>query len=163
VNRVDNGLTVAARAMALVGGGLLLGLAGLTAISVLGRYLLAMPVPGDFEIVELGGAVALFLMLPYCQLLRGHVVVDAFSQALSPPWQQRLDRFWTLGFAVLAAVLAWRMGAGGLGLRAAGEETMILGAPRWLAFPPILMALAVLTAVCLRQAWGGLPAVKAQS
>ncbi len=43
-----------------------------------------------------------------------------------------LDALGSLLVAAFGALLAWRTGAGALTLQAAGETTMILGAPVWL-------------------------------
>ena len=46
----------------------LIALILLTVVSVVGRALFSAPIPGDFELVEIGMAVAVFAFLPYCQL-----------------------------------------------------------------------------------------------
>ena len=64
--------------MAVFGGVILFILAILTTISVFGRKFFDTPVPGDFELVAIGTGVAVFACLPYCQLMRGNVLVDFF-------------------------------------------------------------------------------------
>ncbi len=77
VERVSVGL-------ALAGGGLILLLAFLVTGSVLRRWLTADSVPGDFELVQNGLAMALFAFLPICQLHGGNISVDTFTRARPP-------------------------------------------------------------------------------
>ncbi|RDC73105.1 TRAP transporter small permease [Rhodovulum sp. 12E13] len=76
-----------ARGLALAGGAALLALALMTVVSIVGRALSGVglgPVPGDYELVANGVALAIFWSLPWCQLSRGHVTVDLVSQRLPP-------------------------------------------------------------------------------
>ncbi|MGD1923755.1 MAG: TRAP transporter small permease, partial [Paracoccaceae bacterium] len=79
--------------LATTGGALLAGLAVMTVISVTGRSLTSVglrPITGDFELVEVGCAVAIFSFLPWCQLKRGHVTVDLFV-GFGPAWLMRFS------------------------------------------------------------------------
>lgn len=141
-----------ARWLALAGGAVLLGLTSLTVASILGRALIATPVPGDFELVELGAAVAVFAFLPYCQLVGGNVVVDVFTRHLRRRPRALLDGLGGLLFAAIAGVLTWRLALGGLDFRQYGETTMVLRLPVWWAFPPMVVSSALLTLACLHTA-----------
>ena len=70
------------RVMAFGGGLILLAISAMTVVSIIGRmgggYGL-QPVPGDYELVANGCALAVFSFLPYCQLKRGHVTVDILT------------------------------------------------------------------------------------
>lgn len=137
------GLRALATALALAGGALLVGLAGLTVASISGRWLASRPITGDVELVQLGVAAAIALFLPYCQLHRSHLIVDFFTARSSGPMQRRLD---AVGSAVAGAVfllLAWRAGAAVLDMRAAGETTMVLGVPLWLPYAAMVPGLAI--------------------
>ena len=149
-------LGVLCAGFALAGGGLLLAMVLATLASVLGRGLVASPVPGDFELVEIGTAVAVFAFLPYGQWRRGHVIVDVFTRRAASRVRAWLDAGGALLFAVVAALLAWRLARGGLDLARDGSETMVLGLPLWVAFPPIAAATLLLVAVCLHGAWRSL-------
>ena len=73
------------KALALTAGGVLVLLAVMTVVSIAGRSLLwagLAPIAGDFELVEIGTAVAVFGFLPYCHLHRGHVSVDVLANQL---------------------------------------------------------------------------------
>ncbi|WP_260293090.1 TRAP transporter small permease [Sedimenticola hydrogenitrophicus] len=131
------------------GGGLvLLGLAVMTVASIVGRYLFSLPVPGDFELVEIGCAIAVFAFLPYCQLHNGNVVVDFFTLHIHPRTRGRMDSVGSLVFGLIAALLTWRLALGGYDMYRYGEQTMILGLSRWWGFIPIVASLALLTLVC---------------
>lgn len=71
-----------ARIMACGGGLILLGISAMTVVSIIGRMGVGYglgPVPGDYELVSNGCALAVFSFLPYCQLKRGHVTVDILT------------------------------------------------------------------------------------
>jgi TRAP-type C4-dicarboxylate transport system permease small subunit len=117
---------------------------------VLGRYFLGRPITGDIELVAVLTAVAVSLFMPYCQLQKGHVIVDVFTERAPPGVRAALDALGSLAVALVAAVLAWRLALGGLELRAAGDETMMLRLPTWWGFLVVvpsfaLMALAGIT------------------
>ena len=71
---------------ALLGGTLLVAVALMSTWSVISLSVLGFPVPGDFEMVEIGVAVAAFSFLPYCQLKGANVTADIFTAGASPRW-----------------------------------------------------------------------------
>ena len=108
-----------------------------------------MPFPGDFEMTEIGVAIAAFAFLPYCQLTGANVTADIFTARASPRWVALFSLVASvvaLGFSVL---LLWRMYAGMLDQREYGYETAILQFPNWLAWLPILISLALLAVASL--------------
>ena len=152
MDRLDAWLDRLARAFALAGGAVLLAMAGVTLASVVGRVTVSVPLPGDFELVEIGCAVAVFAFLPYCQLKRGHAAVDLVTRKAPPALRARLDGASGLLMAAVALLLAWRQALGGADFRANGEESMILGLPLWWAFLPIVLSLVLLVVIALRGA-----------
>ena len=131
---VERVIEIIAIVLATIGGLILAAMAIMTVVSITGRSLIPFglkPIPGDFELVEVGAAIAVFSFLPYCQLKRGHVTVDLFVSAL-PNWAFNLtsllgDIFLTL----CASVIAWRLYFGLLDQMSYGSTTMILGVPIW--------------------------------
>ena len=128
-----------------VGGGIVLALlAVMTVVSVLGRYFFGRPIQGDFEITELGCAVAIALFLPYCQLAAGNVVVEFFTGAAPPRLRRYLDVAGCLLTACVAALFAWRLALGGYDMLRYNDQTMVLGIPTWWAFAVVVPSLALL-------------------
>ena len=137
-------------AVAVAGGLLLLGAAVLTVFSVTGRQFAALgPIPGDVELVELSMAAAIASFLPYCQMKRGHVIVDFVTGFLSPRAKSRLDALAALAFAGCAAIITWRLTLGGIDMRAYNDQTMVLGVPTWLSFTVMVPSFALLAITCL--------------
>jgi TRAP-type C4-dicarboxylate transport system permease small subunit len=154
-------LLALAQALAVAGGLVLFAMIALTVVSVLGRRLFAAPVQGDFELVQLGCAVCVACFLPYCQVQRGHVIVDFLTLKSSAATKALLDGIAATLLALCAAFVAWRLGVGTFSVRAAQESSMILGVPIWWAYAPMVLAFALLAAVALYCAWHELFARKA--
>jgi TRAP-type C4-dicarboxylate transport system permease small subunit len=146
-------IRAAAVAFALIGGAVLMLVAAITLVSVGGRWLQSTPVLGDVELVQLGTAAALALFLPYCQLHGSHLIVDIFTARTATSAQCRLDRVAQGLAAVVLALLAARAGAGVLDLHAAGETSMVLGMPLWLAYAVMVPSLALAALIALARAW----------
>ena len=122
---------------ALLGGIVLLLVVAVNMISIIGSSIFGSPFPGDFELTEMGVAVAVFSFLPYCQLVGANVSADIFTASAS----KRTIAFFTLlgslvalGFALL---LIWRMYYGMLDQKEYDYTTTILQFPHWMAFVPI--------------------------
>ena len=146
-------LHLAATGIALFGGAILFALTLLTVISVAGRALLSAPIPGDFELIEIGMAVAIFSFLPYCQIVRGNVIVDLFTARAGPRIRALLDAAGNLIYTAIAALLTWRVALGGLEVRSYGETTMVLRVPVWWGYVPAVVFLGFLTIVCAYTVW----------
>ena len=73
---------------ALFGGEVLLLVVGINMVSVIGT-LFGMSFPGDFELTEMGVAVAAFAFLPFCQVTGANVTADIFTAGASPRWVAR--------------------------------------------------------------------------
>ena len=159
-----------ARLMALLGGVVLVGLILLTCVSVLGRggnsfghsgFLEAVapalgealiatgigPVMGDFEIVEAGIAFAVFAFLPWCQIRQGHATVDVFTAMMSERVNRVLVTAWDVLFALVLALLAWRLYEGMIGKVRNGETTFLLQFPIWWAYAASFFASVVAAVV----------------
>lgn len=141
------------RSLATLGGFILLAAAILTVISVLGRYFLNAPIPGDIEIGGFLMAAAIALFLPECQLRKGNVIVDVFTVVAPARVQAWLDVIASLTVSIAAAVIAWRMGIGMVELRAARDESMVLRLPTWIGFIVVVPSFALLTVASLIAAW----------
>ena len=69
--------------LAICGGLVLVLIVLINFISIAGRTMFGKPLTGDFELVEMGCAVAMFSFLPLCQFKNGNVIVDFFTVNLS--------------------------------------------------------------------------------
>ena len=141
-----------ARAFALAGGALLVVITGMSVASIAGRAVLGTPVPGDFELVQVGCGAGIAMFLPYCQLRRGNIIVDFFTVRAPARVQAALDTFGALTVAAVMALLAWRTTAGMLTVKAAGEVSMIVGFPIWIGYAAIVPSLALTALVGLATA-----------
>jgi TRAP-type C4-dicarboxylate transport system permease small subunit len=137
------------------GGGLVVaGVGVMSAISIIGRSALRRPITGDFELVEIGIAVAGSLFLPYCQATGGHIVVDFFTLRAGERTRGWLDRFGALLMAVMFLVIAWRAGVGALDLYRNGESSMLMRFPIWLGYALTLPGLLMAGLTALAQSLG---------
>lgn len=136
-----------ARWLAIFGGIVLSAMAILTSLSVFGRSVFLQPVPGDFEIVAIGTGIAVFAFLPWCQMVRGNVMVDFFMSAA--PVRARIlgDIVGGILYLGIAILLTWRMIFGGIDMYQYNELSMTINFPRWTTFPISIAMLAFLTVV----------------
>jgi TRAP-type C4-dicarboxylate transport system permease small subunit len=144
-------------ALAYGGGGVIAAIAVLSAASIGGRILLGRPILGDFELVEMGSAVAGSLFLPYCQATRGHVIVDFFTQRAGPRTLAGLDRTGALLMAATFLLVAWRTGVGCLDIARSGETTMLMRIPIWVGYAAMLPGVVAAGLTALAQALGVRP------
>jgi TRAP-type C4-dicarboxylate transport system permease small subunit len=145
-------LELAGKALALSGGAILAAIALMAVASIIGRAA-GHPIQGDFELVQVGCAVAIAFFLPYCQLERGNIIVDFFTVRSSARFQHRLDALGALLLAAVMALLAWRSGAGTAAMKASGETSMIMGVPLWYAYALMTPAFALTALAGLYCAW----------
>ena len=146
-------LTRVTRLFVIVGGISLTAAGFLTVASVMGRYFLNAPIPGDFELVETACALAVFSFLPYCQLQKGNVLVDFFTYKLSARSRSLLDSLSALIYTVIAVLLTWRLWVGGLDLLRTNEQTIVLQIPRAYNFIFIMPCMALLVVVSAYTIW----------
>jgi TRAP-type C4-dicarboxylate transport system permease small subunit len=164
--RTEQVLLSLATRIALLGGAVLIALAGITVYSVVGRWISRdlsepgflswwRPIRGDFELIEMGTAVAIFAFLPYTQMVRGNVVVDFFTSTASPRLKAALAIPANLLFSALAGVLAWRMITGTVEQYTASftQTTMLLRIPLWWGYLPAALFVCVLALVSLFTVW----------
>ncbi len=141
------------RAFAVTGGIGFIALVLMSLVSIISRKLAAAPIPGDIEIMQMGGAVAAAAMLPFCEMERHHLRVDFFTTGLSARARHRLDALSHLLLALVAAVVAWRTAAGALALREAGESSMLLLWPVWTVVAALVPSFALLAVAGLVNAF----------
>lgn len=145
-------------ASAAVGGVVLVAMAVMTVVSVLGRALLAHPILGDVELVQLGCAVVVASFLPYTQFRHANIMVDFFTSNASPRAQQRMDTLGTALYTLVLALVLWRVAVGGVDIHSAGESSMLMNLPLWI---PYLLMLPGLALCVLIGTWQTLRALRA--
>jgi TRAP-type C4-dicarboxylate transport system permease small subunit len=141
-----------AQAFALLGAAVALAVAATTVTSVALRALTTQPIQGDVEITQFGIALAISLMLPWCQFKRANIIVDFFTQRLRERTQHRLDGLGCVLIALMYALLAWRTGVGAWAVAEAGETSMIRSLPMWWVYACLAPGLALAAIVALVQA-----------
>lgn len=138
---------------ALAGGLVIVALTLMSLASIVGRAVFTTPLPGDYELVQLGCAIAVSAFLPFCQMRGGHVLVDFFTARSRPSVRAALDTLGALLIAVVAALLTWRLGLGAASFRAANDQTTILAIPTWWTVAAMVPSFALLSAAGLYTAW----------
>ncbi len=117
---------------ALLGGLMLCGLAIMLVVTIVSRKLFFWQVNGDYEIVQMLGALATSLLFPWCHLTSGNIAVDIFTDNLPRAARNFLEGLGSLLLAVLAALLAWRTGVLAVENEASGLISAVLGWPVWM-------------------------------
>jgi TRAP-type C4-dicarboxylate transport system permease small subunit len=145
-------LTSASRWFALVGSFIAMLVAVMSVYSIIGRAFLSKPLFGDVELTQLGIAASISLCLPWCQLHRGNILVDFFTQSTSARTRQILDSAGAFLMAAMCVLLAWRTTMGALAVSSAAETSMILGLPMWWAYVSLAPGLLLSALVALWQA-----------
>lgn len=138
--------------IAVAGGLLSLCTALLVVASVLGRKLYNAPINGDFELVQMATAIAIFSFLPYCQARRGNIVVDTFTTKLPARMNARIDAFWDVVYAGMMGILTACLIVGTLEHYRSGQTTMLLQIIAWPAIAISTLLLLLLTCVALATA-----------
>lgn len=139
-----------ARRFAIIGG-LFLMVAMLTTVaSVLSNGLFGKPILGDTEIVEVLVGVAVAACLPWCQVRGANVIVDFFTMRLSVRAVAVLDAIAYLAFAVVAAVLTWRLIDGAFTQYDRERVSMFLRIPMWWGYGLASVACVLWVLVCVR-------------
>lgn len=138
-------LSLAAKAMALTGGALFIGLIAMSLVSIIGRKLGFGSVNGDIELMQCGTAVAAAAFLPYCTLLGEHLKVDFFTEGMRPTARRYMDAIADLLLAVVAGLLAWRTGLAAMSIQEAGEVTPLVSLPVWIPVAALVPSLGLMS------------------
>ena len=138
-----------ARLCAIAGGLILAASAILTTLSIISAAAFTSRIHGEYELVSFGASLAIYLFLPWCQVVRGNVVVDFFLASAGHRLQEACDALGALLFFAISILLVWRMSVGGLELLSQGQATAVVKIPYWWNFPVILFCLGLLAAVTL--------------
>ena len=152
-DRIGRVLFAASKAFALVGGLVLVSMTLMSLASIVGRAAFTKPLPGDYELVQLGCAVAVAAFLPFCQMRGGHVLVDFFTANARPAVRGALDALGATLVGIAGATFTWRLAAGAASLQQANDQTTILEIPTWYAVALMVPSFALLALSGLYTAW----------
>ena len=93
----------------------------------------------------------------------GHVLVDFFTANSRPAVRATLDALGALLLAIAAAVFAWRLAAGAIGMRVANDQTTILEIPTWWTMALMVPSFALFAAAGFYTAWRHWRSVRADA
>ena len=129
---VGRTLLAMSKAAAIGGGLVFVALVLMSIVSIVGRKLFSMPVPGDVELLQVCSAFAAATFFAYCHLVGGDVKVDFFTHNMRAGTVHLMDAAGSLLVGAFGLLIAWRACAGALAVKESGETTMILGWPLWI-------------------------------
>ena len=158
VGRVLNALC---RAFAIGSGVTLMLMAVMSVVSILGRSLISKPILGDYELVQMMSAVAVTMALPFCQMIRGHIIVDFFTVNAPKKFNRVCDIVASLLLAVAAFTFSWRITLGMFDLQGSNDASMLLNLPIWWGYVPMIPSFFLLGCAALYTAWLDISGVKA--
>jgi TRAP-type C4-dicarboxylate transport system permease small subunit len=104
----------------------------------------AITFQGDFELTQMGIAIAAFAFLPYCQISGANVSADIFTSRASPLWIAIFALVASVVALIFGILLLYAMYGGMLSQRQYNYTTAILQVPIWWAYLPCLLSLALL-------------------
>ncbi|MEQ3708037.1 MAG: TRAP transporter small permease [Tateyamaria sp.] len=164
-----------ARASAIIGGLVLVGLIILTTLSIVGRELSKLghtwadgwfpglgqalinsgidEINGSYELTEAGVAFAIFAFFPVCQFYGQHATVDMFTSALPRRVLGWLRAFWEVVLTAVIIFISLRLYEGMLRYLGNGETTLFLQFPVWWAYAASVGAAAIASLTALYCAW----------
>jgi len=148
-------LSTLARLCAVLAGVLLTVITLMTCVSLIGRNTTGWTLVGDFELSGAAAGAAIALFMPWCQVRRGHILVDFFTARASAATQAKLDRAGALLLALAMALLAWRTTLGGLNAWNTQSTSMMMGLPEWIVYAGMVPPLALTALIALLQALQG--------
>lgn len=141
------------RLFAICSGLMLTAMALMSIYSIIGRAFFDKPMMGDYELVQMMSAVAVTMALPYCQMVRGHVIVDFFTASNAPRSNAVLDTVAALLMALFAFVLAWRVGVSTFDFAKNNDASMLLNLSTWWGYAPMGPSFFLLGCAALYTAW----------
>ena len=141
---------------AVCGGAILVLLIVMSCVSIIGRILWAAPLNGDFELIQMGTASAIFAFLPWAFLQRGHIRIEILSSVRFPRLCACLDGVADTLFLLFGLALMFYLSLGGYQSYADNAVTMVLALPVWWGFAAAVLSSSLLAAVCAyscRKSW----------
>lgn len=116
-------------ALGVIGATVLFAMMMLTAVDVVGRYLLNRPVPGAFEVTEMMLAALIYCGLPLVSQRREHIVIDTFDYLMSRRVKRGLDMTAEVLCSATLFGLAWLVFGRAARVAQYGDTTTVLKLP----------------------------------
>jgi TRAP-type transport system small permease protein len=104
-------------------------LMALTAVDVVGRYVLNRPLVGSLELTEIIMSMMIFAALPLVTAKGGHIAVDIADHLLPDSAKVWIDRLVNAACVAGLAVLTWRLAIKALQFARYGDSTATLLLP----------------------------------
>lgn len=158
VGRVLNSIC---RFLAVCAGVMLILMAMMSVASIVGRSVFGNPIVGDYELVQIMSAMAVSMTLPFCQMIRGHVIVDFFTTGLPAGVNKKLDLVANLLLAIAGFVLSWRIGVGLIEMQGNSDASMLLNIPTWWGYVPMVPSFFLLGCAALYTVWADITGARA--
>lgn len=120
---------------------LVLGIAGITAIDVVGRYFLVQPVKGSFDLIEVLMAVSVFWFMPLVSRDDNHISVGLLRTRPGSALDGLRRGLIELCCVLASAIVAWQLMRSALRSISQAEVSLIIGIPKG----PVVMVCAVIS------------------
>jgi TRAP-type C4-dicarboxylate transport system permease small subunit len=142
---IAQALDVAAKIMAMSGGAIFCALIAMSIVSIVGRKLFSMPVPGDVELMQMGAAVGAAAFMPLCELHDYNIKVDALTGWMGDRARATFDALAHFLLTVAAALITWRTAVAAIDASSSGEVSTLLTIPVWQPVALLVPSFALLT------------------
>ncbi len=142
-----------AEGFAALGGLALIAAMLVTVSSVVMNDAFGKPILGDTEIVELLMGMAVASFMPWCQVRGANVIVDFFTMKAPQRARDALDALAYVVFALVVAVLTWKLIEGAATQYERERVSMFLKLPQWWGYAVASVAAALWVLFCLQTAW----------
>ncbi len=146
-------LNAICRLFAVCAGSILILMALMSLASIVGRTFFGHPILGDYELVQMMSAIGVSMALPFCQMVRGHIIVDFFTTRFPPKVNKALDVIASILLSLVAFVLTWRISVGFSDMLTNRDASMLLNIPTWWAYVPMIPSFFLLGCAALYTAW----------
>lgn len=154
-------LDIICRAFAICSGLMLTGMALMSVYSIVGRSFFDKPLLGDYELVQMISAVAVTMALPFCQMVKGHIIVDFFTLHAPRRVNATLDTIAGLLLAICAFAFAWRIVIATFEFRQNHDASMLLNLPTWWGYAPMGPSFFLLGCAALYTTWKDVKGMRA--
>ena len=115
----------------------------ITAVDVVGRYLLNMPLRGGFELTEMMLATLIYCALPLVSKQREHIVIDTFDFLMTPRVKRGFDVFAVIVCSVTLSGIGYLIFRRAVRVAEYGDTTSVLKIP----LAPVAYVMAAMIAI----------------